>query len=70
MRYDEVIKVRIIVIKKNFQPIVGASFEQNNSLSFYISIGFVHLLDKSVAQIVLRDHIFKIPQHICMKLQF
>ena len=70
MRYDKIVKVKIIVIKKDIQPIAGASFEQNNSLSSNISIGSVHLLDKSVAQIVFRDHIFKIPQHICMKLQF
>ena len=54
--------------QEDIQPITGASFEQNNSLSFHISIGFVHLLDKLVAQIVLRVHIFKIPQHKCMKL--
>ena len=46
--------------QEDIQLIVGASFEQNNSLSSHISIGSVHLLDKPVAQIVLRVHIFKI----------
>ena len=45
MRYDEIIKVKIIVIQRGIQLIVGASFEQNSSLSSYISIGFVHLMD-------------------------
>ena len=46
MRYDEIIKVKIIVIQRGIQLIGGASFEQNNSLSSYISIGSVHLLEK------------------------
>ena len=46
MRYDEIIKVKIIVTKKDIPQIVGALFAQNNSLSSYISIGSVHLLDK------------------------
>ena len=61
MRYVKIVKVKIIIIKKDIQPIAGASFKQNSSLSFHISIGTVHLLDKPVAQIVFRVHIFKIP---------
>ena len=36
----------MIVIKKDIQKILRASFEQNNPLSSHISIGFMHLLDK------------------------
>ena len=70
MRYDKIVKVKIIVIKKDIQPIAGASFEKNNSLSSHILIGDVHFLDKLVAQIVFQAHIFKIPQHQCRELQF
>ena len=35
--------------QEDIQPIAGASFEQNNSLSPHISIVSVHLLDKLVA---------------------
>ena len=54
----------------DIQPVAGASFEQNNSLSSHISISSVHPLNKPIAQIVLRVHIFKILQHKCMELQF
>ena len=60
MRYDKIVKVKIIIIKKDIQLIAGASFEQNSSLSSYISNGIVHLLNKPVAQVVFRVHIFKI----------
>ena len=52
MRYDKIVKVKIIVIKKDIQPIAEASFEKNSSLSSHILIGAVHFLDKLVAQIV------------------
>ena len=52
MRYDKIVKVKIIIIKKDIQLIAGASFEQNSSLSSHILIGVVHLLDKLVAQTV------------------
>ena len=52
MRYGEIIKVKIIVTKKDIPQIVGALFDQSNSLFSHISIGSVHHLDKLVAQIV------------------
>ena len=52
----------------DIQPVAGASFEQNNSLSSHISFGFVHILDKPVTQTVSRVYIFKIPQHKYMEL--
>ena len=57
MRYDKIVKVKIIIIKKDIQPIARALSKQNSSLSSYISIGTIHLLDKPVAQIVFRVYI-------------